>query len=190
MGLKSGVNHVGLGSTDYEGTVDFYTRVVGWEIAWQDQAYFPDGREMFRHVFFDIGDGTMVAFMCSVPDSPVMPQEFATDINSGLGLMAAVYHFAFSLESEEALEQKRKDMEARGAEVSCYMNHGWCKSFYFRDPVNDLVMEYTAQLREFNDDDKELKARPQAGLETTDPAEMERSARIMGLPLAAVPPAA
>ena len=180
---KVGIHHLGFASTDYEGTVDFYTRVMGWPIAWQDQHSDPEnGTELIRHVFFNAGDGLFVAFICSVPGSTLLPEKWATDINSGLGLPVGVYHFAFSLESEEDLETRRREMTARGAEVSAVVDHGWCKSIYFRDPVNDLMLEFAVQSRAFNEDDKLLKPRPQPGIDSANPEEIERSARIMGVP--------
>ena len=184
---KFGVHHLGLASTDYEGTVDFYTNVVGWEIVWQDQMISPDGQEMMRHVFFDMGDGSLIAFICSRPGSPIFPESWATDINSGLGMHTAfVYHFSFWSESLEDLEEKRKTLKSRGVEVTSMMNHGWLKSFYFRDPVNGLMLEFAAQLRPFNEDDKLLKPRPQIGFETTDPDEIEETARVLGIPAEAI----
>lgn len=180
---KRGVHHLGFATYDYEGTVEFYTKVVGLDIAWQDQLFTPEGQERGRHVFFDLGNGTFLAFACSVPGSPTFPEKWATDINSGLGMpLPFIYHFAFWADSEEDFEAKRDSLEARGAEVTCINDHGWCKSFYFPDPVNGLMLEYCLQTREFNEDDKLLKSRPQPGFEFRDEAEIERSARLLGLP--------
>ena len=187
-GIK--VHHLGLASTNYEGTVDFYTRVLGWPIAWQDQHLDPEsGKEHVRHVFFNAGDGLYVAFVCSVPGSNVLPEKWATDINSGLGLPTGIYHFAFSLESEEDLKARAKEMTDRGAEVSSIVDHGWCKSIYFRDPVNDLMLEFAVPARAFTDDDKLLKPREQPGIDEAHPTleEVKRTAAIMGLPAEAFP---
>lgn len=40
---RTGAHHLGLATYDYDGIVDFYTRVLGWEIAWQDLMAGPDG---------------------------------------------------------------------------------------------------------------------------------------------------
>ncbi len=55
---RTGSHHLGLATYDYEGIVDFYTRVLGWEIAWQDLMTGPDGTVHMKHVFFDTGDGS------------------------------------------------------------------------------------------------------------------------------------
>jgi len=178
------MHHIGLASSDYDGTVDFYTRVIGWPIVWQDRHVDRDsGQEIVRHVFFDAGDGLFVAFLCSVPGSPVFPKTWATDINSGLGLPTGIYHFAFGVPSMEALETRRQELIVRGADVSGVLDHGWCKSIYLRDAVNDLMLEFCVQTREFNDDDKLLKSRQAPTFEITDRQDLEDSARIMGVPV-------
>jgi len=90
------------------------------------------------------------------------------------------------VESEEDLEAWRQRLEERGADVTSVVNHGWCKSIYFRDPVNDLMHEFCVQTRAFTADDKILKPRPQPGLGIDDPVEFARSARIMGIPVEAI----
>lgn len=180
-----GVHHLGLASADYEGTVDFYTNKVGWTVVWQDQHHDENGNELMRHVFFDMGDGTLVAFICSRPNSPWFPEKWGTDINSGLGmLLPATYHFAFNANSEAELLEKQKSLESAGVETSVIFNHDWIKSFYFKDPINGLILEYCYQFRDFNDDDKVLKHREQPGFDTRNKAELERTSRIMNLPLA------
>ena len=52
---RHGVHHLGLAAYDYEATVNFYTNVMGWEIAWQDLQTAPDGTHLLRHVFFLVG---------------------------------------------------------------------------------------------------------------------------------------
>lgn len=186
---KHGVHHLGLVTADYEGTVDFYTNVVGWDIVWQDLHHDADGKELLRHVFFDMGDGNLLAFMCSCPGSPYFPEKWETDINTGLGMVIpGAYHFAFWANSVEDLEEKRESLKSRGAEVTAYMNHGWCKSFYFLDPVNGLMLEFCVTTRAFTDDDKLLKHRDPPGFEGIDsPEELERTARIVGMPKEAIP---
>jgi catechol 2,3-dioxygenase-like lactoylglutathione lyase family enzyme len=181
---RRGVHHIGLASTNYEATVDFYTKVMGWEIGWQDFFAAPDGTALMRHVFFDTGDGSYVAFMCPTPEMSEMPNSWATDINSGLGLnFGGVYHFAYWVDSVEELEQRQGELRERGCETTEIVDHGWCQSIYFNDP-NGLSLEYCVTTRVFNDDDKLLKTRYQPGVPAYQghPELAERDARIMGLP--------
>ena len=186
---RSGVHHLGLATADYEGTVEFYTKVVGWEIVWQDLHCDADGKELLRHVFFDMGDGNLIAFMASRPDSPYFPESWETDINTGLGMkVPGTYHFAFWADSVEDLEAKRLRLKARGVEVTALMNHGWCKGFYFQDPVNGLMLEFCVTTRAFNDDDKLLKNRDQPGFEGIESEEdVETTARVLGMPKELIP---
>ena len=59
---RTGVHHLGMGTYDYDAIVDFYTRVLGWEIAWQDLMVGPDGTVYMKHVFFDTGDDSYISF--------------------------------------------------------------------------------------------------------------------------------
>lgn len=157
--MRRGLHHLGLATNDYEATVDFYTNVIGWEIAWQDLMKAPDGAVLMRHVFFDTGDGSYVAFMAPTPALPGMPDNWSTDINSGLGVPPHVYHFAFWLDTVEELEELKRKIREHGVSVSENIDHdGWCLGFVVRDP-NGLLIEFAVTTRELTEDDKLLKPR-------------------------------
>lgn len=157
--MRRGIHHLGLATNDYEATVDFYTRVIGWEIAWQDLHKAPDGTVLVRHVFFDTGDGSYVAFMAPTADMPGMPEIWAPDINSGLGLPPIVYHFAFWLDTMEELEAMQARIRSHDVEATEIIDHdGWTAGFVVRDP-NRLLIEFACTTRELTDDDKILKPR-------------------------------
>lgn len=179
---RQGLHHVGLVSNDYEGTVEFYTKVLGWQIAWQDHHAAPDGTELMRHVFFDTGDGSFVAFMCSVPGSPLFPPTWDTGLNTVLGMPAGAYHFAFWVDSVEDLVARQREIRERGGDVTEIFNHGWSHSIYFRDPVNGLMLEYCATTRVLTEDDKILKQREQPGNRFASEEIARHDARIMGVP--------
>ena len=132
-----------------------------------------------RHVFFDTGDGSFVAFMCLTPENPKSPGTWATDINSGLGLRPTAYHFAFWVDSVEELVQRQSELRTRGCETTEVIDHGWASSIYFRDP-NGLTLEYCTTTRLFNEDDRLLKHRDQRGAMYTKPEDAARDARILG----------
>lgn len=181
---RGGIHHIGVATLDYDATIDFYTQVMGWEIAWQEIWADEDGEEALRHVFFDSGHGELFAFMCPTPRMAGMPSSWPTDINSGLGVDPNVYHFAFWADSVEELAERQIELRSRGAEVTEINDHGWCSSIYFRDP-NGLMLEYCVTTREFTADDKLLKTRYQPGVLAflDHPELMERDARIMGVPV-------
>lgn len=162
MSVRSGVHHLGLGTYDYDACVDFYTRVLEWEITWQDLWLDSDGKEILKHVFFDTGDGTMISFMCSTPANPEYPAKWDTDLDSAAGVRAGTYHFAFAVGSVEELEERQRKVRKHGVETTEVLDHGWCKSVYFRAP-DGLMLEFCVATRAFTDDDKQLKPRFQPG---------------------------
>ena len=178
--MRRGMHHLGFSTMNYERCVDFYTRVLGFEIAWQDLHCAEDGTVLIRHVFFDTGDNTYLAFMAQTPESGA-PETWKGDINSGLGLMAYSYHAALWLDSLEELEAMRRRIEEQGVDVTEVVDHEVFHSIYFRDP-DGLNLEYAVQARPFNDDDKLLKPRfqPTFSQFKDDPERAARFEKVMG----------
>jgi catechol 2,3-dioxygenase-like lactoylglutathione lyase family enzyme len=161
-----GVHHLGLATLDIDRTIDFYTKNLGWKVAWCDVLEPPEGGRI-KHAFLDTGDGTLIAFMA--PEKvPGIPTEFKTDISSAQNLPQAFYHFAFQCDSVDELEARRDDLAKKGIEVTPVVDHEWCRSIYFNDP-NGLLLEYCTTVREFNEDDKIMKHRVQPGPMVKDP---------------------
>ena len=180
---RTGVHHLGLGTYDYDAIVDFYTRVLGWEIAWQDLMVGPDGTVYMKHVFFHTGDESYISFMCPTADMPDHPKQWATDINSGLGVMNGTYHFAFWAESVEELAAKQARLRAQNHLVTEIIDHEWAKSIYVRAP-DGLSLEFCVPTRTLTDDDKLLKHRDQPGnpIYRERPDLAARDAAILGMP--------
>jgi catechol 2,3-dioxygenase-like lactoylglutathione lyase family enzyme len=180
---RAGVHHIGVASYDYDATVDFYTRVLGWQIAWQDVLSAPDGTPMMKHVFFDTGDGSYLAVMCPTPEMPNHPKKWATDINSGLGVMNGAYHFAFWVDTVEDLEARQAQIRSQSHPVTEIIDHAWCKSIYFRTS-DGLLLEFCVTTRKLAEDDKLLKHRYQPGnsIYKERPDLVERDAAIFGMP--------
>ena len=163
---RMGVHHLGLSTLDIDRTIDFYTNILGWKVAWCDVLEPPEGGRI-KHAFMDTGDGTLVAFMC--PEKvPGIPQEFKTDISSAQHLPQAFYHFAFEAGSEAGLEQKRQELMGKGIKVTEVVDHDWAKSIYFNDP-NGVMLEYCCLTREFNADDGVMQPRFEMSLRAESP---------------------
>ena len=179
--MRRGFHHIGLATWDYDRCVDFYTRVVGFEIAWQDVIEAPDGTVLMKHVFFDTGDGTCISFMAPRPAMGA-PESWEADHSKLVGLMPGTYHFSFLLETLEELEEKQKDLESKGVACTPVVDHGFCDSVYFRDP-DGLMLEFSVQTRDFNDDDRKLthKVQPTFELFKTDPELARRFAKAVGV---------
>jgi catechol 2,3-dioxygenase-like lactoylglutathione lyase family enzyme len=145
-----GMHHVGLATHDMEVTLAFYEDVLGFKTSVCDLLE-PKGGGAIRHAFMDIGGGEMIAFMeCN--DVPGIASGFDSGINRGLGISGGVIHFAFAAENEEDLVAKQQELHEKNVEVTDVVDHGWCKSIYFRDP-NDLQLEFCVITKELDSDD-------------------------------------
>jgi catechol 2,3-dioxygenase-like lactoylglutathione lyase family enzyme len=159
-------SHIGLSTLDLDRTRAFYEDVLGFTAVRCDILEFEEGGRI-RHVFFDAGGGQLIAFM-EPRGIPGMPLEYDAGINRGLGLPDAFYHFAFEVESLEALEAKRAQLVAKGVKVTPVVDHEWMKSIYFKDP-NGLMLEYAWQTRALGADDAVMQVRERLRLRGRSP---------------------
>jgi catechol 2,3-dioxygenase-like lactoylglutathione lyase family enzyme len=147
---RLGWNHVDLLTEDMEATRHFYEDLLGFEVRRRDLVEI-EGVGVIQHVFFDIGDGQMIAFS-SGEDAPGFPKGVDTSINKVLGI-GPVIHFAFEAGSEEGLEELKETLETAGVRTRGPEDHeGWCRSLYFNDP-NGLQLEACYLTREIGTED-------------------------------------
>ena len=151
-----GWSHVSLGTLDIGATRAFYEGVLGFKAVRCDTMQVKEGGQI-RHVFFDTGHGQLIAFM-EPRNVPGIPAEYDAGINRGLGVPEAFYHFAFEVDSVEALEAKRAALLAKGVRVTPVVDHEWMKSIYFKDP-NGLLLEFACQTRMLGEDDARMQVR-------------------------------
>lgn len=162
-----GFSHVGLSTLDLDATRAFYEDVLGFKAVRCDVMEIEEGGRI-RHVFFDLGNGQMLAFM-EPRDVPGMPATYDTGINRGLGVPDAFYHFAFDAGSREALLAKRDELLGKGVAVSPVVDHeGWVQSIYFKDP-NGLLLEYAWQSRPLEAADADMAVRARVSLRRRSP---------------------
>ena len=134
-----GMHHLGLATHDMEATLAFYEGVLGLPVKVCDLLK-PEAGGIIRHAFMDLGAGEMVAFMeCN--DVPGVSDDFEAGINRGLGIRGGVIHFAFKAADEDDLVARQATLRDKGVDVTEVVDHGWCKSVYFKDP-NGLQLEY------------------------------------------------
>lgn len=143
-----GVHHLGLATHDMEATLDFYEKVLGFETRVCD-VITPQTGGTIRHAFLDAGNGELVAFMECNDVAGINPG-FDPGLNRGLGIAGGVIHFAFKALDEADLQARRSDLVGKGVEVTEVVDHGWCKSIYFKDP-NHLQLEYCCLTQELNE---------------------------------------
>ena len=99
---RKGFSHVGLSTLDLDRTRAFYEGVLGFRVVRADIMEVKEGGRI-RHVFFDAGDGQLLAFM-EPRGVPGVPVEFDASLNRPLGMPEGVYHFAFEAGTQAELE--------------------------------------------------------------------------------------
>jgi catechol 2,3-dioxygenase-like lactoylglutathione lyase family enzyme len=151
-----GFSHIGLSTLDLDKTREFYEGILGFTPVRCDTIKVAEGGQI-RHIFFDTGHDQLIAFM-EARGIPGVPAEYDAGINRGLGVPSAFYHFAFESGTEAGLEEKRRELLAKGVAVSEVVDHDWAKSIYFKDP-NGLQMEFCCYTRNFTAEDAIMKQR-------------------------------
>jgi len=158
---NKGFSHIGLATLDLDRTREFYERILGFQTVRFDIIAVREGGEI-RHLIMDAGRDQLIAFM-EPRGVPGIPPEFDAGINRGLGLPSAFYHIAFEAGCERALEEKRKDLIARGVAVSEVVDHESAKSIYFQDP-NGIQLEFCCATRDLTAEDAMPKVRIKASV--------------------------
>jgi catechol 2,3-dioxygenase-like lactoylglutathione lyase family enzyme len=159
--MARGWSHIGLSTNDLDATRAFYEGVLGFPAVRCDILPVAEGGEI-RHIFFDTGNGQLVAFM-EARQVPGIPSRHDTGIAGALGVPPPFYHFSFDAGSLEELEAKRAELEAKGVEVTPIVDHDWSRSVYFMDP-NGLMLEYCAIVRALGEDDARMQVRETVSL--------------------------
>src|SRR5947209_20507331 len=97
MGSTS-LHHLAFACKDPIATHRFYGEVLGLPLVHTESHTGPKG-EWFTHFFYDLGDGSLLAFfdLHGVGE----PEEFDPAISTGLGLPFWVNHFAMRRDIEE-----------------------------------------------------------------------------------------
>src|SRR2546428_8054380 len=132
-----GYSHVGLSTLDLDRTRVFWEGVLGFKAVRCDIMTIKEGGHI-RHVFFETGPGQLVAFM-EPRGVPGIPAEYDAGINRGLGVPEAFYHFAFAVESVEALEARRAGLVAKGAPGAPVGDPRGVKAVYPKEPHRPLL---------------------------------------------------
>ena len=171
-----GFSHVGLSTLDLDRTRDFYENVLGFAAVRCDILKVKEGGQI-RHIFFDTGRGQLLAFM-EARGVPGVPASYDAGINRGLGVPAVFYHFAFETGSPAALRDRRRELQAKGVEVTEVVDHDWAESIYFRDP-NGVQLEFCCFTRQLDAGDALMQDRAEIsvrrlGLEPTGVGEGSR----------------
>ena len=125
--MIKGLHHNAYRCRDSEETRAFYEDFLGLRLV--SAFEIQEGRAL--HTFFAMDDGSCLAFF----EAPGMPFEFKRQNDLDLHIALGVEPTTF-----ESMLQKGRD---EGREVRGPVDHGFCRSIYFRDP-NGYVIELTA----------------------------------------------
>jgi catechol 2,3-dioxygenase-like lactoylglutathione lyase family enzyme len=127
MAHVKGLHHNAYRCRDSEETRVWYEDFLGLKLV----SAFPIDEGRALHTFFQMDDGSCLAFF-EVPGRPFdFKRQDALDLHIALGVDNDVF---------ERMLQKGRD---RAFEVRGPIDHGFCRSIYFRDP-NGYIVELTA----------------------------------------------
>jgi catechol 2,3-dioxygenase-like lactoylglutathione lyase family enzyme len=143
-----GYHHIALATRDLVATHGFYTEAMGFELV-KSVVAPTDVGGWAKHLFYDTGDGTMVAFWELHDDRMT---DFDPAISTGLGLEPWVNHVAFATDDLEGLEAARERWLDLGHDV-IEVDHGFCASVYTMDP-NGILVEWCTDTAPLTEDDR------------------------------------
>jgi catechol 2,3-dioxygenase-like lactoylglutathione lyase family enzyme len=135
-----GLHHFAYRCRDAEETRQFYEDVLGLPLAHIIQEdHVPSTGEYcpYVHIFFEMGDGSFIAFFD-------LGDDLASDPSPNTP--AWVNHLALNVESAAALQEAKRRLEDAGVEVVGVTDHGFINSIYFFDP-NGIRLELTVQVQ-------------------------------------------
>jgi catechol 2,3-dioxygenase-like lactoylglutathione lyase family enzyme len=151
MKTDKGLSHIGLATRDLEGTRAFYEGVLGFPVVALDTIDVEEGGQV-RHIMFNIGRDQLLAFMAPT-EVPGLSADFDTSLYGAAGVPSGFYHIAFEAATVAGLEERRKLLISKGYTTSPISIHDWAASFYFKDPVNGLALEFCCWTREWTEKD-------------------------------------
>ena len=135
---RAAIHHVAYACRDCEQTRHFYEDLVGFPLLHTEVSRVPKGDGFFRHLFFDTGDGSALAFfeVHGIGERP----EWTTAVSTGCGLPVWINHIAFAA-TEERQRSVRAAFTAAGIAPLMEIDHDWCYSLYYLDP-NGIMIEF------------------------------------------------
>ena len=160
----NGVHHLALVCKDMARTVDFYTNTVGLRLT---KGFDLDGYG--QHFFFDMGNGSELAFFWFNDAEPAQPGVASVKniVGSRAGNISSAHgsmnHVAFNVAAEQ-IDDYREHLVGKGVDCTPVVNHNdvvtggeshtsaeasektWIRSFYFLDP-DGVMLEFCATLQ-------------------------------------------
>jgi catechol 2,3-dioxygenase-like lactoylglutathione lyase family enzyme len=136
--MASSIHHIALACRDVEETHRFYGELLGLRLVHTEVQAGAGGA--VRHFFYDLGDGSCIAFfdLHNVGE----PEPLETAISTGLGLPVWVNHIALRRDLDD-LPAIKANLQEHGVVPTMEADHGWCTSLYYTDP-NGILIEFCA----------------------------------------------
>ena len=135
----AGLHHFAYRCRDAEETRRFYEGILGLPLAHiiqEDRVPSTGEYCPYVHIFFEMGDGSFIAFFD-------LGDDLASDPSPNTP--SWVNHLALNVASVEDLQQAKQRLETAGVEVVGVTDHGFINSIYFFDP-NGIRLELTVQV--------------------------------------------
>lgn len=167
-------HHIALATRDVKANHEFYTGPMGFRL--EKVQVGRSGESGFaKHLFYDTGDGEMIAFWDF--HDPDLPKDWSSAISTGAGLPVWANHIAFAASDLDDLARRRVRLLDHGVDVM-EIDHGWCTSIYATDP-NGILVEFCTSTRAFTDADREaavgLLDDPSPALDESPPTRIYRA---------------
>jgi len=135
------LHHAAWVTPDVAATADFYTRIMGMEIAstiFDDHVPSTGDKFPYFHIFFRMGDGSTLAFF----EAPGVPEP----AKSSHPAYDVFNHIALQAKDRDEVLQWHEWLTSNGIEVLGPVDHkGLILSIYFHDPAG-IRMEITTPL--------------------------------------------
>jgi catechol 2,3-dioxygenase-like lactoylglutathione lyase family enzyme len=147
------IHHLAIAVRNIEATHYFYTEVMGFRLVSAVKRQAPGGG-WTKHLFYDMGDGSLIAFwdLRGIEDVQLAADAWRSGISTGLGLPGWVNHIAFECGDEQEFERRKKQWLNHGYHVS-EVDHDFIRSCYTYDPDGNWV-EWTYRCRPLTDQDR------------------------------------
>jgi glyoxylase I family protein len=133
-----GMHHHAFRSSDIEKTRKFYEEVIGLPLiatfVETENPVYKDG-ESYIHVFFELGDGSCLAFFQFQPNGA--PTGFAARDSFD-------HHIALEVDGKDAVLAVERRYKELGLNYYIH-DHGYVYSIYTRDP-NGMIVELTTKM--------------------------------------------
>jgi catechol 2,3-dioxygenase-like lactoylglutathione lyase family enzyme len=133
-----GLYHYAHPCRDAEETRHFYEDILGLPLVncmTADRVPSTGAKTPYAHLFFEMGDGSYIAFFDLGTNDLPAPSPNTPDW---------VQHFAIETGSVEDVRAMRERLVENGVEVTSLVDHHFVKSIYFFDP-NGLRLEVNAR---------------------------------------------